>query len=87
MHRNDCNWFMVVIICTEIMKRFSISVDDRDYKRLRALARTAKPRLSIQYVVNYAIHELLRRADDPGLGTALGNPVPLGDRQKQGVHK
>lgn len=58
-----------------MMKRFSISVEEQDYRRLKALAESNKPRLSLQYVVNFAIQELLRRTDDPQLCLSLGDPL------------
>ena len=58
-----------------MVKRFSISVEEQDYRQLKVLAESRKPRLSLQYVVNFAIQELLRRADDPQLRLALGNPL------------
>jgi len=58
-----------------MMKRFTISVEQDDYKRLKALAQSAKPRLSLQYVVNFAIQEFLHRAEDPQLDLSLGNPI------------
>lgn len=64
-----------------MMKRFSISVDEQDYRRLRALAESSKPRLSLQYVINFAIQDFLRRADDPLLRLSLGNPLEFRRRR------
>ena len=71
----------LVIFCTKMMKRFSISVDEQDYRRLKALAQSRKPKLSLQYVVNFAIQELLRRADDPQLRLSLGDPLESRNRR------
>ena len=70
-----------MIFCTKMMKRFSISVDEQDYRRLKALAQSRKPKLSLQYVVNFAIQELLRRADDPQLRLSLGDPLESRNRR------
>lgn len=56
-------------------KRFSVSLDPHDYERLKDLANSCKPRLSLQYVVNYAIQELLKEADNPQLILRMGDPV------------
>jgi len=50
-------------------------MEEQDYRQLKALAERSKPRLSLQYVVNFAIQELLRRADDPQLRLSLGDPL------------
>src|SRR5206468_2567748 len=56
-------------------KRFSLSLDEADYSRLRAIAKQHKPPLTLQYVVNYAIQRLLIEADDPQLRLELGSPL------------
>ena len=56
-------------------KRFSITLDLRDYERLRELARKHKPRLTFQYVCQYAIQSLLERADDPQFRLQFGDPL------------
>jgi len=72
-----------VIICTLMMKRFTISVEQEDYKRLKLLAQSAKPRLSLQYVVNFDIQEFLHRAEDPQLSLSLGNPIDRQSRRRR----
>ena len=42
-------------------KRFTISLDPSDYEALRALADGHRPPLTLQYVVNVAIQNLLER--------------------------
>lgn len=61
-------------------KRFSITLDVRDYEELLSLAGRHKPPLTLQYVVNYAIQRLLKDAKDPQLGLQLGDPLSRGER-------
>ena len=57
------------------MKRLTVTLDIDDYRKLDRLARGRRPKLSYQYVLNYAVQQLLKRADDPQLFLELGNPV------------
>lgn len=57
------------------VRRFTVSLDPREYEQLNQLARGHRPPLSLQYVVRYAIRLLLDRADDPELAERLGDPV------------
>ena len=57
------------------MKRLTISVDDDDYQKLKSIAKQRKPKLSMQYVVEYAIQEFLSKADDARLTPRVGNPI------------
>jgi hypothetical protein len=56
-------------------RRFTVSVSPEDYEKLKELADSHKPRLTLQYVVNYAIRLLLEQAEDPQLRLTLGNPT------------
>ena len=56
-------------------KRFTVSVSEADYDALTALADEHRPPLSLQYLVNWAIQQLLERAADPQLSLDLGNPI------------
>ena len=56
-------------------KRFTVTLDGSDYKRLQELATRSNPALSLQYVVNYAIRQLLDEAEDSRQVMDLGNPV------------
>lgn len=67
-----------------MVKRFSISLDEQDYRRLKTLVESSKPRLSLQYVVSFAIQELLRQVDDPQLRLSLGNPIEYQSQGKKG---
>lgn len=42
-------------------KRFTVSLDLGDYEALRALAEGHRPPLTLQYVVNVAVKDLLER--------------------------
>ena len=56
-------------------RRFSVSLNESDYERLRKLAEERRPALSLQYVTEYAVQMLLKSADDPGFAQAMGNPL------------
>ena len=60
------------------MKRFSVTLDRPDYKRLLSLAKGHDPPLSLRYVVEFAIKQLLRRAEDPQLTIDFGDPTRTG---------
>lgn len=42
-------------------KRFTVSIDAGDYDALRAVAEGHRPPLTLQYVVNVAVKNLLER--------------------------
>jgi len=46
---------------TTEMKRFTVSLEPRDYDALRGIAESHRPPLSLQYVVRYALQEFLDR--------------------------
>ncbi len=56
-------------------KRFSVSVEQEDYAALEELANGHSPRLTMTYVVNYAIKRLLEQARDPQIPLKLGDPL------------
>lgn len=56
-------------------RRFSITLDEEDYERLRSLAYDHKPRLTMQYVAQYAIRQLLEKTADPQLALELRDPL------------
>ncbi len=43
------------------IKRFTVSLDANNYAALRALAEGHRPPLTLQYVVNIAVNDLLER--------------------------
>jgi hypothetical protein len=55
----------------EPVKRFSVSLDLGDYERLVGIAEGHRPRLTLQYVVEYAILSFLEGAEDPQLDLRL----------------
>ena len=62
-------------------RRFSVSLEEDDYERVRALAKDHKPPLSINYVVEYAVRQFLDKAEDPQLALRLRDPLSdEGDR-------
>ena len=46
---------------TTEMKRFTVSLEQQDYDSLHRIAQSQRPRLSLQYVVRYALQEFLDR--------------------------
>lgn len=57
------------------IKRFTVTLDEEEYRMLSSLAHGHKPPLTLQYVVRFAIHELLEKADDPQSRPDLADPV------------
>ena len=55
-------------------KRFTVTLDARDYDDLTLLAKKTSPPLTLQYVVNYAVKRLLDHARNPQQQLELGNP-------------
>ena len=45
-------------------KRFTVSLEARDYEQLRQIAQTHRPPLSLQYVVRYALKKLFDEHSD-----------------------
>ncbi|HOH39826.1 MAG TPA: hypothetical protein PK807_05990 [Verrucomicrobiota bacterium] len=56
-------------------KRFSVSLSVPEYKKLQRIAAAHRPRLSMQYIVHWALQGVLDRAEDPQLLLDLGNPL------------
>ncbi len=57
------------------VKRFTVSLEAEDYERLQALAEKHRPPLTLQYVIRYAVHLFLERAQDPQFVLKLGDPL------------
>jgi len=55
--------------------RFTVSLEKEDYERLLALAEEQRPRLSVQYIAEYAICRLLDQADRLQIASQIGNPL------------
>ena len=68
-------WCDMVTRTRKKPKRFSISLSERDYKRLQRIADAHRPPLTLQYIVNWALQGILDRAEDPQLMLELGNPL------------
>ncbi|MGH7719486.1 MAG: hypothetical protein ACREON_11665 [Gemmatimonadaceae bacterium] len=58
-------------------KRFSVSLDPEDYRRLKRLAAEHRPKLTLQYYVELAVKRLLEATDDRD---AL-EPLPSGGKR------
>lgn len=41
------------------IKRFTVSIDEAEYLELQRIAQAHRPRLSLQYVVRYALQKFL----------------------------
>ena len=61
-------------------KRFSVTLDILDYEALVALGEKHKPPLKLQYLVSFAVQQLLRDARDPQLVIKMGDPLARGYR-------
>ena len=69
------NWCILVTQMRMKNKRFSVSISERDYKRLKRIADGHRPPFKLQYIVNWALQGVLDRAEDPQLLLELGNPL------------
>lgn len=49
------------------VRRFTVTLQAPDYDRLAKLAHEQEPPVSLRYVVECAVKQFLRRADDPQL--------------------
>lgn len=56
-------------------RRLSVSLSEDDYNRLKTLADSRRPQLTMRYVVDYAIQLLLQKAEDPHFVAELGDPL------------
>ena len=45
-------------------KRFSVSLEPKDFKALKKLAESRKPKVTLQYLVEHAIQDLLERVEN-----------------------
>lgn len=60
---------------TTSRKRFTVTLDRRDYDDLVSLKDRHRPPLTLQYLINYAVQRLLRDAKDPQLALKMRNPL------------
>lgn len=75
MVRFGDNWCELVTQMRKKKKRFSVSLSEGDYRKLKRIVRGHRPPFSLQYIVNWAIQGVLDRADDPQLLLELGSPL------------
>lgn len=54
--------------------RLTVTLNEEDYERLRALAYDHRPGLSMGYVVQYALREFFDKNEDPQLALQLRDP-------------
>ena len=59
------------------VKRFTVSLEQRDYDSLRRIAQSQRPQLSLQYAVRYALQEFLNKREGRKLTLRLD-----GDKQE-----
>ncbi len=64
-------------------RRFSVTLNEDDYERLRELAEKRRPALSLQYVTEYAVQLLLKLADEPDVAQTMGNPLAAVPAQRR----
>ncbi len=64
----------------EHRKRFSVSLSQSDYERLQRLAVDHRPQLTLQYVVEYAIHRMLSDVVNGTISDDFANPLRTTDR-------
>lgn len=74
MHVGAC-WCNPVTRKKKKSKRFTVSLSEQDYKKLQGIAKSKRPPLTLQYVVNWGIQRIIDRAEDPQLMRELGSPV------------
>lgn len=54
--------------------RLSVTLDHADHKRVKSLAEGHQPAVSMGYVINYAVKQLLREMDDATLAQRIRDP-------------
>lgn len=55
-------------------RRFTVSLEERDYDTLRALGAAQRPPLKLQYMVELAVRNLLDQNDNDQLTLGLRRP-------------
>lgn len=69
------DWFMSRAP-TPRKRRFSVTLTASDYDRLKAIASAHRPPLSLRFVAERAIIDLLQKSEDPQFALDLANPSP-----------
>lgn len=54
---------------------FTVRIDPADHRRLAELAELSRPRLSLNYLVEFAIRDFLTHAEDPQFVLSLHDPL------------
>jgi hypothetical protein len=55
-------------------KRFTVTLSRNAYQRLKTIAEKQEPPLTLQYLVGYAVNDLLAKAERPRFVSKLGLP-------------
>jgi len=75
------NWCNLMVEDDQHKKiRFSVSLDNDIYFKLKEVGETQSPKLTLQYLVNYAILNFLDNTENPQLTLGLEDPL-LGPKQ------
>lgn len=67
-------WCTIAPMSRKKPKRFTVTLPVETYKRLKSLAESQDPSLTLQYLLLYAVNDLLTKAEDPQLDLDLGVP-------------
>jgi predicted HicB family RNase H-like nuclease len=54
---------------------FTVRIDPDDHRRLAELADSRRPHLPLNYLIQYAVQDLLRKAEDPQFVLSLRDPL------------
>lgn len=55
-------------------KRFTVTLPRKTYQRLKNIAEKQEPPLTLQYLVGYAVNNLLVKTERPRFVSKLGQP-------------
>ena len=55
-------------------KRFTVTLSRKTYQRLKTIAEKQEPPLTLQYLVGYAVNNLLAKTERPRFVSKLGLP-------------
>ena len=55
-------------------KRFTVTLGEREYDELKAIAEEHRPPLTLRYVVEFALREFLSRSKDEEVQSRLSDP-------------
>ena len=65
------------------IKRITVSLEEDDYYRLVSLVEGRRPRLTLRYAIEYAVKDLLKRAENPQSVLDFGAVISAKDTDGQ----